>query len=278
MRRTLGARPRYRFHRVSSWATQPNAEVAQLLNTCDEIGTRAAQVLRGTSARICMGLLMNSAKNLLGVVDAPSQPTSTDEAAKLVASERRTIDGIAKEYKRTAVRQVQLVYLGGALAGIVMLTLVVLFVLWLLSQHTKAAWLPTDPTTTKVKVGASVSLTMIYLCAIAGAIGAIVSLIARINANSCSVDCEAGRIVTFLLGTLRPALGAVFGVAFYAALVSGLLELFKVPPDADRTKQFFFFLVIAFLAGFSERWARDVLVDLEGSPPAPVPANAPPAT
>ena len=74
------------------------------------------------------------------------------------------------------------------------------------------------------------------------------------------VDYEAGRGVTFALGALRPALGAVFGIAFYAAVVSGLLDLFNVPAAGD-TKQFYFFLVIAFLAGFSERWARDVLVE-----------------
>jgi hypothetical protein len=58
--------------------------------------------------------------------------------------------------------------------------------------------------------------------------------------------------------------------------VSGLLNLFSVPAD-DDTKQFYFFLVIAFLAGFSERWARDVLVDLDGGkPPVTTTGTGPP--
>jgi hypothetical protein len=130
-------------------------------------------------------------------------------------------------------------------------------------------WLPQDDAKGAER---TVSLSLLYLCAIGGGLGAIVSLIARINMNSCTVDFEAGRGVTFALGALRPALGAVFGIAFYAAVVSGLLDLFKVP-TGDDTKQFYFFLVIAFLAGFSERWARDVLMDLEGGKTAPPPGG-----
>ena len=50
-----------------------------------------------------------------------------------------------------------------------------------------------------------------------------------------------------VLGSLRPLLGAVFGIALYAALASGLLDLFKVPSD-DLTKQLYFYIVVAFLA------------------------------
>ena len=98
------------------------------------------------------------------------------------------------------------------------------------------------------------------------------SLIARTNMSTSTVDYEAGRGVLFALGALRPALGAVFGIAFYAAIVSGLLDLFKVP-TGDDIEQFYFFLVIAFLAGFSERWARDVLIDIDGEKSQPAPTG-----
>lgn len=260
MRRTLGWRPRYRFHQATAWATQPDARVARLLNTSDELGVRVSHVLQGTSARVCMGLVMSSSKALLGLVDEPSQPQDAASRREILKDEEAKLKLTEREYRRTATRQAQLVYVAGALAGAVLLTALVLLALWLLSLGTDLAWLPKDGATS---AAGSVSLSLLYLCAIAGGLGSIVSLIARINMNSCTVDYEAGRGVTFALGALRPALGAVFGIAFYAAVASGLLDLFKVPADGD-TKQFYFFLVIAFLAGFSERWARDVLVDLDG--------------
>ena len=268
LRRTLGWRPRYRFHRVTAWATQPDARVARLLNASDELGVRVSHVLRGTGARVCIGLVLNSSKSLLGLVDAPSQPADAAARKEILRDEEAKLKTTEREYRRTAIRQAQLVYVGGALAGAVILTAIVLLVLWLISLRTQLGWLPRDAAPT---AEVNVSLSLLYLCAIAGGLGAIVSLIARINMNSCNVEYEAGRGVTFALGTLRPALGAVFGIAFYAAIASGLLDLFKVPSDGD-TNQFYFFLVIAFLAGFSERWARDVLIDLDGTK-----APAPPA-
>src|SRR5215204_5526294 len=266
------AAPRRRFHRETAWVTQPDVRVTRLLNASDELGVRVSQVLRGTSARVCMGLVMSSSKALLGLVDAPSQPESANERSEILKEEEQKLRATEREYRRTATRQAQLVYVAGALVGAIALTALVLLVLWLISLRTRLMWLPADGGKGAEK---TVSLSLLYLCAIAGGLGAIVSLIARINMNSCTVDFEAGRGVTFALGALRPALGAVFGIAFYAAVVSGLLDLFKVPTD-DETKQFYFFLVIAFLAGFSERWARDVLVDLDGGkPPVTTPGIGP---
>jgi hypothetical protein len=264
LRRTLGWRPRYRFHRATSWATQPDARVARLLNVSEELGVRVSHVLRGTSARVSMGLVMSSSKALLAVVDAPSRPAEPAALREILKDEEAKLERTGREYRRSATRQAQLVYVAGALAGAVAVTAVVLLVLWLISLGTRLTWVPRDAGGTATAAG---SLSLLYLCAIAGGLGSIVSLIARINMNSCTVDYEAGRGVTFALGALRPALGAVFGIAFYAAVTSGLLDLFKVPAERGTT-QFYFFLVIAFLAGFSERWARDVLIDLDGKAPA----------
>jgi hypothetical protein len=232
-----------------------------------------------------MGLVMNSSKSLLALVDSPSRPpgapaadeghsadgtpakAALSEYRKTLEDEEKKLKTIEAEYRKTARRQAQLVYVAGAIAGAIVLTAVVLLVLWLLSVGTRLEWLPTDEGTNKGSTASEAgSLSLLYLCAISGGLGAIVSVIARINTNSCAVDEEAGPAVTGLLGALRPALGAVFGVALYAAVISGLLALFTVPQRGDA-KEFYFFLVIAFLAGFSERWARDVLIDVEGATP-----------
>jgi VIT1/CCC1 family predicted Fe2+/Mn2+ transporter len=92
---------------------------------------------------------------------------------------------------------------------------------------------------------------------IAGAVGAIVSVMSRMSTGHATLEYETGRGYLRLLGAFRPLIGAIFGVALYFGIESGLLPA-EVPEEG--TALFFFFAFIAFLAGFSERWAQDMLV------------------
>jgi hypothetical protein len=67
------------------------------------------------------------------------------------------------------------------------------------------------------------------------------------------------------MGMFRPLIGAIFGVALYFGIESGVLQFIK-PPD-DPKEVFFFFAFIAFLTGFSERWTSDVLVPITNRAP-----------
>ena len=60
-------------------------------------------------------------------------------------------------------------------------------------------------------------------------------------------------------GALRPLLGALSGTVIYVLLESELVPL-KVPEGAAGTH---FFIALAIVAGFSERWARGVLAGTE---------------
>ena len=121
-------------------------------------------------------------------------------------------------------------------------------------------------------------------CLVAGAVGALVSVIARVNSGSFDLDADVSRGYTIFLGALRPVIGSIFGLLTYFAVTSGFVEIFKVPGDNEATKRFYFLCVIAFAAGFSERWAQDTLTGrLTGgrggapeSAPKPVPKRAPP--
>ncbi len=245
---------RRHFHRATSWAAEPDHLVGALLNECDELGVRVSEVLRGTGQRIAMGLVLCTAGNLLALAEegATSGEAAKREAANLLQAQTY--------YRRAARRQAQLVYVVGMLLGVVALMGVVLAILAVLHATADVRWIPRS--TASGTVASEVSLSTIYLCAISGALGANVSVASRIDENSFAVDYELGRGTIAALGMLRPLLGAVFGIALYAALASGLLDLFKVP-TADVTKQLYFFLVVAFLAGFSERWAKGVLIGLE---------------
>lgn len=250
-------RRRRRFFRATAWASQPEQEVAQLLNECDELSVRVAEVLRGTAQRIAMGLVLRTAGNLLALVDAPARHPD-DAIGKAVEAERRNLAGALSYYRRAARRQAQIVYVLGMLGGVVLLMAIVMAVLLIVHATANVAWLPH-------RAPAVGSLSTLYLCAIAGAIGAVVSVMMRIDENAFSVEFEIGRGTLGILGALRPLVGAVFGVTLYAALVSGLFNLFTVPSN-DVTKQLLFFLVVAFLAGFSERWTKGVLGGIEKAP------------
>ncbi len=95
------------------------------------------------------------------------------------------------------------------------------------------------------------------------------SVMQRINSGRFDLEYDVGPTYVRFLGALRPAIGAVFGLALYFAITSRILKLFELP-QAGTTGRLYALLVIAFLAGFSERWAQDTLTSLA---PAGAPSN-----
>ena len=74
------------------------------------------------------------------------------------------------------------------------------------------------------------------------------------------VDCELGRKTLRRLGSLRPLLGAAFALVVYLALRSNLVSI----GDVVKERTDYFYGTIAFLAGFSERWAKVVIEGVMG--------------
>ena len=71
------------------------------------------------------------------------------------------------------------------------------------------------------------------------------------------MSLDQGRFVVFLSGVFRLIIGAVFGAAMFVLVSAGLVPI-AVPDSAEKVN--FFFAGLAFLAGFSERWAQDTIV------------------
>jgi len=87
----------------------------------------------------------------------------------------------------------------------------------------------------------------------------MVSVLTRMRTNNFALDYELGRTAAFWLGSIRPFIGAVFGLFIYFALQSELLQL----QEPAEGKAFFFFTLLAFVAGFSERLTRVILNNAE---------------
>ena len=94
-----------------------------------------------------------------------------------------------------------------------------------------------------------------------GALGGTVSVIVR--ANTFIRQAQASENDLFLTGFFRPFVGmsfAIFCVALVeAGVFSGIFDLTN-RDEADRT---YFYIAIAFVAGFSERLVRDVVIKTE---------------
>ncbi|MDQ3849576.1 MAG: hypothetical protein M3296_03035 [Actinomycetota bacterium] len=227
------------FHRVSDWATKSEPEIARALHDCDELAIRACEVLRGRSQRICLQLVMASAGHLLSLVDAPAAPDRDNDLQVALAEERKELANAFRYYGQAANGEAQQVYFGGTALGMVVLLVLV----------------PVVGIGLNI-AGVDAPGSLVGFLA-AGALGALVSVISRINAGSFALDFDVDRDYTLFLGALRPFLGAVFGLLTYFAVTSDFLQVFAVPGSgADR---FYFLCVVSFLAGFSERWAQDTL-------------------
>jgi hypothetical protein len=228
--------PLRRFHRVSDFATRREPQIARLLHQCDELAIRAVEVLGGHNQRICMQLVMASSGHLLSLVDRP--PATETEVRTALVNQQEDFSGAQRYYRQAANGEAQLVYFLGMVMGLGLLGGLYLAI---------AKWLTV----------AGVDETNIVGCLTAGAVGALVSVIARINTGSFALNFDVAPGYTLFLGGLRPWIGSIFGLMIYFAITSGFLDLFKVP--ADPQKRFYFLCIVAFLAGFSERWAQDTL-------------------
>ena len=84
------------------------------------------------------------------------------------------------------------------------------------------------------------------------------SVIQRINSGGFELEYDVGGPYTFFLGGLRPLIGGVFAMAITFAFSGGLVQL-PVASGETTDHRRLALLVLAFLAGFSERWAQDTL-------------------
>jgi hypothetical protein len=246
--------PALAFHRASDWATKDAPEIAAQVHRCDDLAARAMQVLTGIRQQICLQLVMSSASHLLSLVDAREDARAAGDAhpqdverqrrriKDAIEGERRTLADVTDYYDNAATGQAQVIYFAG------MASVLALFATFALCG---ALW---------IDIGGTANREF-YGCLAAGAAGAVLSVIQRINSGHFDLEYDVGRRYVFFLGGLRPTIGATFGLVFYFAITSKMLSV-SIGGAQGSLDHFYALLVIAFLAGFSERWAQDTLTAL----------------
>jgi hypothetical protein len=253
-RRFSWLEPRVGFYRESEWATRQWPDVATELHRCDELAVRATTVLTGVRRTICMNLVMASAEHLMGLADRRAGAAAASDDALLV-QERNALHRAEAYYQDAANGQAQIVYFSGMVT--VLLAIATFATIWL-----------------------AVNWALPVAAMLAGAIGAVISVVARINSGKFTLDYDVGRPYAFFLGGLRPLIGATFAIAITFAFDGGLLHVPVAQGEKDSHRHLAL-LVIAFMAGFSERWAQDTLVAAvpgagkQDPPPSPPPSPSP---
>jgi hypothetical protein len=221
------------FYLEGDWATHDWPDIAAELHHCDELAVKATSVLTGVRHRICMNLIMASAEHLMSLADRRASGTAPPDEA-VVRRERRCLEKTEHYYTVAANGQAQIVYFAGM--TLVVVAIGIIAAIWL-----SVAW----------ATGVAALL--------AGAVGAVVSVVQRINSGRFELDYDVGRPYALFLGGLRPLIGGAFAMALSFAFDGGLLHL-PVSETETRADRHLALLVVSFVAGFSERWAQDVLV------------------
>jgi hypothetical protein len=204
----------------------------------------------GRDRALCLRMLYGVISGLFKELDRNAATQAEGAAVECARIEYldAALDRADGYFRRAAQRRAQLRYLGGVIGGLS----VIAGVGFLLS------------------IGLSLLPDLqdqsgMYLASlIAGGMGALLSVLygmtsGNLRLHTLFANAESGRGPLVAAGALRPLLGALSGTVVYVLLQSGFIPL-KVPEGAAGTH---FFIAIAIVAGFSERWARGVLEGTE---------------
>ncbi|MCB0212910.1 MAG: hypothetical protein KDJ52_26445 [Anaerolineae bacterium] len=267
---------KHRFLTEYHLGNDPDLE--RLLIKIDCLAAEANRLLSGRDLEECTRLIYSVAHKTLTLVDTvtPANQEQNDnrngsngqpatlrysvDRAKLetlldceqqkkknetIASIKQLIQNAKAYHHRAARLRAQLAYFYGTALGIALLiTFILLLIVFL-----PTSWFADE---TMMSIRLDILLSILF----SGGIGAIVSVMSRISSSQLVLDYEADKRTLHLIGVIRPLIGAVFAVIIIMLLKSALVANFvQINPGPDNLT----LLVLGFLAGFSERFAPDLL-------------------
>lgn len=229
-----------RLHRVTDWLAR-ESQIAELLHHCDTLAIKVSEVLRGTPERIAMQWIYAVQSHLLGYIERTRGRTEAAGLKNVCKTQAAELIEIERYYTRAASKAARIVYFWGMVIGAIVSGLLGLGLAALLWQ---SGWFDQPNTRTA---------QTFFVCYAAGGLGAFVSVLMRMSSNKFRVDYEVGRSTIRRLGSFRPFIGAVFGVTLFFLVKSHIPNIDLPSSDSEA---FFFLGILAFLAGFNERWTN----------------------
>jgi hypothetical protein len=223
------------LHRAMGDLATGRPEYSPLLLRIARHSVRANSLLRGMTQRMATANLFALSRDIMASLETKAGDLGGLEA---YGRDLHYIAGYAGEAGKRAARAV---YLKGLLCGLLALAAVAPALAYLFSYVSVPA----------------VDSTLFVGCLVAGSLGAVMSVLIRLSANTLDVDHQFGREYLASLAGVRPFIGAVFALLLYFALQGDLLKQVDVPDHGAR--QFAFFVTSSFVIGFSERFAKQIV-------------------
>jgi hypothetical protein len=233
----------YRLHRVSDWVVGENHEIADLLHDSDILAIKAASSLEGVPRMVVMQWLLLVDSHLLGFLERyRDEPCHPAVAELFAANERAELRRIEEYYFRAGEKRARMRYVAGMiLFGVLLVAAVAAATAGVLALFDELDL-------------QSEGLQEFYAAAAAGGVGAVISVLMRMSGRgNFALDHELSRRDVMLIGSYRPLIGSVSGIVVYFIVQTPLV------PIETSALTLPFFVVVAFLAGFSERWTTVVL-------------------
>jgi hypothetical protein len=245
-----------RLHLFFPPLTPGNAQTVKALSRCEKQAVYARRFLQNEDLRQCLTLLYWPADALVTLADtatpgppgtanlpaAPGQASGAAQVSDVITEQMDTAD---QYYQYFTQRSARLQYFRGIGLGTVAVSALCIILYAF-----------------RMQLGVSIPF---LLSVAAGAAGALTSVLSSATFGRIILDRPAGGAWNTMLGAFRPLLGSLFGVAFFALVSANFLPI-KIPSDGGKVA---LYASIAFLAGFSQRWAQDTLKAAEGRVPAP---------
>jgi len=102
-----------------------------------------------------------------------------------------------------------------------------------------------------------IPIQLLIMVGISGGVGSIVSIMVRIQDFVPATTTEPS--ILFFVGFFKPIIGMAFALFIFAVLNAKI-----IPISIDKAAEVYFFMALSFVAGFSERFAKDIVTKVEG--------------
>jgi hypothetical protein len=238
-----------RMHRVSDQITADSPVIAGTIQDWEILAVRARS-LRGDNADVLMRWIFAATTYLIGVVAAsPGHIVEPASEKEIRTTQAKQIADATAYYGANASYSAYIAYFWGMMFGVFANSVIAIGCVEFVAHAVPWLW-PHVGVPQEIQARA-------FGAVAAGAIGSLLSVMLRISAGNFAVNHDIGKPQLFIIGSFRPFIGAASGLALYLALGAGLLK------GQVGTVDFFVVAIAAFLAGFSERFARSAFLQTE---------------
>jgi len=239
------------FSAGNPYRTKADLPLYRLITRADHLARFVQDSLVGLQRRASIDEIYAIQTIALACMDElAAEPAPQAEAAeelRSVTCAKVEADLAQAEQYVSAVwqRRAQMAYLWGMGLGILGVAATVLAVTVLLLPWLNATY-----------VGVPGPMPYVPWVLMLGAIGAVLSVMQRLTSGKLRLRLDSSLTENRTLGAFRPIIGSAFGLALFILVLGGLIPL-QIPTDGET--EAFFLVGLAFLAGFSERFAQDMI-------------------